>query len=133
MHRASLTLACLAFRPVVAVAQGTAADYARAESLAVQVPRKVVNVVNQTNWIGRTTWIWYRKTTPTGFAYVLLDAEQRERRPAFDQARLAGSLAAALKHPVFADSLPLGNLTFSDDRSAITFSPDSVRWRCTLA
>jgi dienelactone hydrolase len=133
MHRPSLTLACLALSSSVALAQGTAADYARAESLAVRAPHTVVNAVNQTNWIGRTAWVWYRKTTATGTAYVLLDAEQHERRPAFDQARLAASLTAMLKHPVSADSLPLGNLTFTDDRSAIQFSPDSVRWRCTLA
>src|ERR1043166_1867928 len=132
MHRASITLACFALGASVAFAQGTAADYARVESLAVRVPHTLVNAVNQTNWIGRTPWVWYRKTTPTGTAYVLLDAEQKDRHPAFDQARLAASLTAALKHPVSADSLPLGNLTFTDDRSAIQFSPDSVRWRCTL-
>jgi dienelactone hydrolase len=132
MHRASITLACFALGASAAFAQGTAADYARVESLAVRVPHTLVNAVNQTNWIGRTPWVWYRKTTPTGTAYVLLDAEQHERHPAFDQARLAAALTAALKHPVSADSLPLGNLTFNDDRSAIQFSPDSVRWRCTL-
>jgi len=103
MRRASFSLVCLALSSAVAFAQGTAADYARVESLAVRVPRTLVNAVNQTNWIGRTPWVWYRKTTPTGTAYVLLDAEQHERHPAFDQARLAASLTAALKHPVSAN------------------------------
>jgi dipeptidyl aminopeptidase/acylaminoacyl peptidase len=132
MRRTSLTFVLLLSLSGYVGAQGTAPDYARAESLAARVKGKIINAVNQTNWIGRTSWFWYRKTTESGFAYMLVDAEHPERRPAFDQARLASALTAALEHPVSADSLPLGNLSFSDDRGAISFSPDSVRWRCTL-
>src|SRR5690348_8451356 len=60
-------------------AQGGPADYARAESLAARVRGKVVNAVSQTNWIGRTPWVWYRKTTPTGTAYMLVDAEHQQK------------------------------------------------------
>ncbi len=114
-------------------AQGTADDYARADSIAARMQRKIVNAVNQTNWIGRSSWLWYRKTTPAGTAYLLVDAETKERQPAFDHARLATTLSTALKRPVTPDSLPFDNLTFTDDRGAMTFVPDSVRWRCTLA
>ena len=114
-------------------AQGNAADYTRAESLAVRVRGQIVNAVNQTNWIGETPWLWYRKTTPTGTAYVVVDAEHQQRAPAFDQARLAQALGVATRKPVSPDSLPLNGLTFTNDRSTITFSPDSVRYRCTLA
>jgi dipeptidyl aminopeptidase/acylaminoacyl peptidase len=133
MRRIPVTFACLALSAGSILAQGTAADYARAESLSVRVQHKIVNAVNQTNWIGRTEWVWYRKTTPAGTAYFLVDAEHPQRQPAFDQARLADALTVALKRRVAPDSLPLNNLTFTDDRSVIQFAPDSVRWRCTLA
>jgi hypothetical protein len=127
------TLACLALFSSTALAQGTATDYAHAESLTVHAQHAIVNAVNQTNWIGRTRWLWYRKTTTAGTAYFLVDAEHPERQPAFDQARLASALGKALRRPVSADSLPLGNLSFSDDRHSIQFTPDSLRWRCVLA
>jgi dipeptidyl aminopeptidase/acylaminoacyl peptidase len=123
----------LASASTAAAAQGGPADYARAESLAAHVRGTIVDAVNQTNWIGRTSWIWYRKTTPKGSAYMLVDAEHQQKSTAFDQARLAQALTGGLRRPVSPDSLPLMNLTFSDDRATITFSPDSVRWRCTLA
>ena len=113
-------------------AQGTAADYLRADSLGARYQGTIVNSVNQTNWIGRTSWVWYRKTTGTGTAYMLVDAASKAKQAAFDQARLAAALSTALKRPVSADSLPLDALQFSDARDAITFSPDSTRWRCTV-
>ena len=132
-HRTPLGLAAVVLAVTSARAQGTRADYTRADSLAARVRGKIVNAVNQTNWIGGTAYVWYRKTTPTGTAYILVNADSALKRPAFDQLRLAQSLTAALKRPVIADSLPLNNLTFTDDRAAITFMPDSVRFRCTLA
>src|SRR3989338_6242384 len=84
-------------------------------------------------WIGGTDYLWYRKTTSTGTTYVLVNADSAIKQPAFDQLRLAASLTVVLKRTVIADSLPLNNLTFTDDRSAIPLTPDSVRVRCTLA
>ena len=133
MHRTPLGLAALVLASAGALAQGTAADYTRADSLAARVRGKIVNAVNQANWIGGTAYVWYRKTTPTGTTYILINADSALKRPAFDQLRLAQSLTAVLKRTVIADSLPLNNLMFTDDRSAITFTPDSVRFRCTLA
>jgi dipeptidyl aminopeptidase/acylaminoacyl peptidase len=132
MRRIALFVSALSI-PVAAIAQGGPADYARAESLATRIRGRIVDAVNQTNWIGRTPWVWYRKTTPTGTAYLLLDAEHQQKAPAFDQARLAQALSGAMRRPVSPDSLPLNNLTFSEDRGTITFSPDSIRWRCSLA
>ena len=133
MRRARFAFVVLALSPVVADAQGSAADYRRADSLAARVRGTIVNTVNQTNWIGRTSLVWYRKTTATGTAYVVVNAESAEKTPAFDQAQLAQALTTLLKRPIAADSLPLNALTFTDDRTAITFMPDSTRLRCTLA
>jgi dipeptidyl aminopeptidase/acylaminoacyl peptidase len=115
------------------MAQGSAAEYLSADSLPARVRGKVVNSVNQSNWIGKTNFVWYRKSTPTGNAYVVVNAENADKQPAFDQMRLAQALTSTLKRPVIADSLPLNNLSFSDDRASITFNSDSTRYRCTLA
>src|SRR5215212_3145485 len=100
MRRISFVLACLSLSSTGVFAQGTAADYARAETLAPRVRGTIVDAVNQTNWIGRTNWVWYRKTTPTGTAFVLVDADLQQKAAAFDQPRLARALTAALKRPV---------------------------------
>ena len=126
----ALTLAAAATANLAA--QGTPADYARAESLMDRYRGTIVNAVNQTNWIGRTPWLWYRRTTAAGTAFMLVNADSNQRVPAFDQTRLAGAISSAVKRAVLPDSLPLDNLTFTDDRTAITFGPDSARWRCTL-
>ena len=131
--RRTLLVLVLPLASSTLLAQGSAADYVRAESLSARVRGKIVNVVNQTNWIGATPWLWYRKTTPTGTGFVLVDAEHQQKTPAFDQARLAAALSVATRKPVSPDSLPLNGLAFSDDRATITFSPDSVRYRCILA
>ncbi len=133
MRILATTLAASAILSTAAHAQGSPADYLRADSLASRLRGKIVGAVNQTNWIGRSSYIWYRKTTPTGSTYLLVNADNAEKLPAFDQARLAQALTAALKRPIVADSLPLNHLTFSDDRTSITFSPDSTRYRCMLA
>jgi hypothetical protein len=93
--RITLALATTVLLSATGWAQGTPADYARAESLMERYRGTVVNAVNQTNWIGRTSWLWYRKTTPTGTAYMLVNADSNQKQPAFDQARLAQSLAGA--------------------------------------
>jgi dipeptidyl aminopeptidase/acylaminoacyl peptidase len=133
VRRLPLTLVSLLLVATAVNAQGTASDYLRADSLSARVRGKLVNAVNQTNWIGKTDFVWYRKATPAGSAYLLVNAETVEKTPAFDQSRIAATLTATLKRTVSADSLPLNNLTFSDDRTSITFTPDSVRYRCTLA
>ena len=116
-------------------AQGTPADFARAEGLRDRVKGLVVGTVEQGAWIDSTPRYWYRRSTSAGSDFVVVDAHEKAKRPAFDHARLATALRAALHRPVDAAALPFATIAFTDSEHAlsVTVTPDSMRLRCTLA
>src|SRR5215813_4857602 len=73
-------------------AQVTPADYARSEGLRDAWMYLTQNVADPPRWIGNSEKFVYRKTVPGGFSFVVMDAGTGEKRPAFDQERLAGAL-----------------------------------------
>ncbi len=121
--------------PLPAAAQGTLADYARANSLGERLRGLVVDIAERPAWIGETARFWYRKTVEGGHNFVLVDAETRAKGPAFDHVRLATTLAAL---PAFAEDavtavdLPFNRIEFADDEQAIEFVAADLTWRCDL-
>ena len=135
-----------------AIAQGTAADYARAEGLRARVEGLVIGAADAPAWVGRgSSRFVYRKSVTGGYAFVLVDAATLEKGPAFDHDRLAAAYvaardaarprAAAPARPVTGTTLPFTRFTFVDSARAIEFSaggrpgepvPDSARWRCSI-
>src|SRR5687767_4880681 len=75
MRSTRVALAFLLCSPVIASAQGTAADYARSEGLRRRIDGLVVGAPEQARWIGATGQFWYRKTTRTGWEYMVVDAK----------------------------------------------------------
>jgi dipeptidyl aminopeptidase/acylaminoacyl peptidase len=128
-------------------AQGTAADYARAEGLRARYESLVIDAADPPTWVGReSNQFVYRKSVQGGFAFVLVDAATLEKRPAFDHDRLATSIETAVKRPagppITGATLPLGRLAYVENGRAIEFTltgrpgevvTDTTRWRCTLA
>lgn len=136
--RALLRFLSLAFcaalaLPQFGVAQGTPTDYARADGLRSLYRGKIVDAVDQVRWIDSTPRFWYRKSTPTGTAFIVADAESKQKRPAFDQAKLATALTAVLHRLVTADALPFTSFAFVDHERAITLAVGPARLKCTLA
>jgi|CZKC01.1.fsa_nt_gi dipeptidyl aminopeptidase/acylaminoacyl peptidase len=135
--------------PIVTRAQGTAADYQRANSLREKFQRLAVNVPGQTNWIEGTNHFWYRKSVPGGNEFILVDAESLTRKPAFDHEKLAAALTAASGTKYTSATLPftdpplpggrggfgvtpVGALNFTDHESAIAFAAAGFMWNCSL-
>jgi hypothetical protein len=119
---ASLLLAT----PVAAVAQApravTAEDYARAEQFLGNNTFPLVSGIP-----GRPTWLpdgraWYRVSTADGSEFVMIDPGRRTRAPAFDHARLAEALTAAMDREVEPGSLPFRSFELSDDGHELTFT-----------
>ncbi len=79
----------------VALAQGTLADYARAQGLQAKARGLVVNQPGAVNWIGESGHFWYAKTVKGGAEFVLVDATTASRKPAFDHDKLAAAINAA--------------------------------------
>jgi dipeptidyl aminopeptidase/acylaminoacyl peptidase len=126
---ATLTLASV----VNAHAQGTAADYARANGLRAKYESLVVNVAGPATWIDDTHRFWYRRTTRGASEFVMYDADSGQKRPAFDHDAIAAALSKATGRTYGARDLPFNTFTFADEGRAIDVTVDGTPWRCMLA
>ena len=114
-------------------AQGTQADYDRAARLHRTIENKVFRDRVEPNWFDQGRQFWYRvRTGPDRHEFVLVQAAEGQRRPAFDHPRLAAALAKAGEKDVHADSLPIEQLEFSTTEPAMDFSSRGKSWRCDL-
>lgn len=152
---AVLGLVVLLPKPVQA--QGTQADYQRAQDLQTRFRGLVVNVPGTANWIGSTSHFWYSKSVKGGTEFVLVYAEAATKMPAFDHAKLAAAFNAASGGKSTALTLPFvpaaggrggaanalailapgaagpnTTLTFVDEEKAIEFGAAGFMWKCTL-
>lgn len=111
--------------PSPARAQGTVSDYQRAITLRERYQGLAIDVPEQVQWVRSTNRFWYRKSVPGGNAFVLVDADAQTRKPAFDHAKLADSLSAAMGTKYTPVTLPFTTFSFVDDDRAIEFTPGS--------
>jgi dipeptidyl-peptidase-4 len=112
-----------------AFAQGTLADYQRAEELPQKVRGQLFKAKVDAHWLPGDAHFWYRNDLAGGKReYLLVDAEKGQRSPAFDHPALAAALGKSLGKAVDADRLELEQLTFLEDRQAIRFRA-SGSWR----
>ncbi len=134
-----LTLASFALFSTLGLAQGTLADYRRAQAIQGTT---ILNAPGQTNWIGDTSHFWYTKQVRGGMRFMLVDAANATKGEAFDHNRLASAInnATGAKYtaltlpfaPTRAPARPASPLTFADNRQSIQFSAANAQWRCTL-
>src|SRR5215470_16447529 len=123
------TLLATALLSSNALGQLTPADYARSEGLRDSWMYLTRNVADPPRWIGKTEKFVYRKTVPGGFSFVVMDAGTGEKRPAFDQERLAAALSKASGTAYTALRLPFAEADFSADETTISFGgAESGRW-----
>jgi dipeptidyl aminopeptidase/acylaminoacyl peptidase len=122
----------VAFAPLLAHAQGTAADYQRSKALADRYHDLAINIPGPVNWIGTSTRFWYRKSVKGGGEFVVVDASTLVKGPAFDHEKLAASLSKAAGKQYLPARLPFEEITFLDNETAISFITEGFAWRCTL-
>ena len=144
LRTAAIILIALVHVP--AFAQGTLADYQRAMALRDRYEPLATGVTDQVRWVYDTHKVVYRKTVRGGTEFVVADAETKAQAPAFDHAKLAAGLSAALKREVLPLDLPFTQFTYSKDlttvefqlidRSAARGAPPATSlappWRCSL-
>lgn len=114
-------------------ADGTRADYQRAEGLRARYEGKAVGLPEPATFIEDSTEFWYRRSVPGGSEYVVMDAATQTRRPAFDHERLAASLSRAAGAPFTGPTLPSQGLKIVDKGAAVEMVAASARWRCGLS
>jgi dipeptidyl aminopeptidase/acylaminoacyl peptidase len=134
-------------------AQGTLADYQRAMGLREKYTSLPVHVAETARWAQDSSRLWYRTSVKGGHEFVLVETATGAKQPAFDHAKLATALSAAMKRPVKPLELPFNTFNYADDNRAITFMPgpggpagagggrggrgggpgaDENAWRCSL-
>lgn len=132
MHR-STRVTCfllLTILPSITAAQGTQADYDRANSLRESTRNTVFRRKVEPNWAADGKRLWYRiEVAPREFEFVIADTVSGTREPAFDNVELAKKLADATSKTVDADRLPFQRLAIVDNEDAIEFSAFSGVWK----
>jgi len=123
----------LALAPCLLMAQGTSADYQRAQGLRDKLQNLAINVPGPASWIDETSRFWFRKSVQGGHEFVVVDADKLARRAAFDHEKLAVSLSAASGKTYKAVTLPFSEFTFADKEQAIQFAAAGSTWKCALA
>lgn len=76
---------------------------------------------------------WYLTRTPKGNEFFLINADKKEVSPAFDQQKLAASLAKVINKETDPYKLPFRTLQYSKNMDSIYFSVDDTRYICLLA
>ena len=118
--------------PAVLPAQGQPEDYERAASLRDRLQPLAINVVESSGWIGKTHRFWYKKSVEGGSSFFVIDADTKEKKPAFDHAKLAAGLAKVVGEEVKANELPFRSIEFSKDEKSIEFIVGTFRYSCDL-
>jgi dipeptidyl aminopeptidase/acylaminoacyl peptidase len=119
--------------PLPALAQGSLADYERAYGLRARYQALAINVPDPATWIEKTSRFWYRKSVKGGHEFVVLDAETREKQPAFDHGKLAEALSKETGNTYTALTLPFTTFTFVDGARSVQATFDGARWTCSLS
>jgi dipeptidyl aminopeptidase/acylaminoacyl peptidase len=105
----------------------------RAGQLAGKLQGRVFKAKVTPHWFADNTKFWYRNDLKDDVReFILVDAAQGTRRPAFDHEKLAAALSKAADKPYQASRLPFDAVEFLDGGKAVRFRAGGVAWRCDL-
>jgi dipeptidyl aminopeptidase/acylaminoacyl peptidase len=107
-------------------------QYERANQLRRDFQGLVVGAPDPATAIPDTSRFWYRKSVAGGHEFIVVDAETRAKRPAFDHARLAASLSKAASAKYTAVTLPFTTIRFVDGERSMEVDAGGGLWRCDL-
>lgn len=114
-------------------AQGTLADYQRAERfLAKNLKDLVFSLQVRARWMDETNRFWYVNKIPQGKEFILVDPESNTKERAFDHMELAENLSAVVSEQYSPDELPFDRIEFVDGGKSIQFEVEEQRYECDL-
>ena len=128
------TAGAVSFFSITALAQGTKADYERAEGLSKRFANKVFKSTLKPEWFANNTKFWYRNDLAEGAReFVVVDALAGTRQPAFDHEKVAAALAKAIGQEATSAHLPIERIEFSGTESTVRLRGTDKSWRLDLA
>jgi len=112
----------------------TLADYQRAEAVRPdKIAAQVLNLTVVPIWVPNSDRFWFREQTAQGWHYVAVDPDHRDKRPAFDHARLAVAISRSTGKSVDAEHLPLDDLIIQDSSArAVSFTVNDTTLTCDV-
>src|SRR6185437_14996276 len=129
-----LAISILLALPLTTRAQGTLADYQRAQSFLSGNLRSKISLADlRPTWIEHSDRFWYRTDGPQGSQFILVDAAANTSAPAFDQDRLASALSRAAGHEYKSTDLPFYTFEYVDNGAAIRFQIADAEFTCRLS
>ena len=115
-----------------APASVSASEYARAEQFLPWHAEKLTSGVTvQPRWIDASRF-WFRNQIFGGHEFIMIDAEARTRRPAFDHDRLAAALSEVSAASHEAAHLPFEEFEFTGSGGIRFWTDTYERWECDL-
>lgn len=114
-------------------AQGTVADYERANSLRAKYEAAAIDMAGTPSWIGTGHRFWYRKLSRGVNEYIIFDANTLKKQPAFDHAKIAASLSQLTGNTYKPHDLSLAQLRFDNSVASFTATIDGIAIRCTIS
>ena len=84
-------------------------------------------------WVANSDRFWMRLQSPDGWQYLAVDPQRRERRLAFDHARLAAAISDAAGRAVDAKHLAFNNPRVDEARQRLNFESADSLLECNLA
>ncbi len=111
----------------------TTADYDRAaKMLGFNVDSLVIGGRVTATWLPDDRF-YYRTTTPTGSAWLLVDPVHRTQRALFDAVAVAQALGRAGAGTFDANRLPATQAELSSDGAQVTLALKDHKWRCDVS
>jgi dipeptidyl-peptidase 4 len=111
-------------------AQGTRADYDRAQQLRQLTDHKVYRDRIRPEWSTDRHRFWYRnELSATETEFIEVDTEKGIRRPAFDHAVVAEKLGKLLTNTIEPRQLPVRRIEFETDGAGLILRGAQQSWR----
>ncbi len=85
------------------------------------------------HWFGETNFWYCNDLSGDTKEFILVDAEQGIRKPAFDHGKLAAALSEASGTEYTLDKLPFDSIEFTNNNKVLRFVVDEVAWTCDLS
>jgi hypothetical protein len=109
------------------------AAYQRAGQLAARSKGKVFKAALTPHWFDDNTCFWYRNDLKDDAKeFILVDATQGTRAPAFDHQKLAAALSKASGKEYAANRLPFLYIEFTNMAKVVRFRAAGNSWECDL-
>lgn len=109
-------------------AQGTPEDYERAKSIDHNYASKVFYNNPDPFWIGDTHCFLYIQRGPSAKKFLIVDAGNLSRKPAFNHQLLAAELARQTDSTMSGDQLPFDKVEVDPDSGNIRFQFNQYHW-----